>query len=171
MIALLSGSPWFAPGARGGLPWWAWLGGLLGAFNVAMSVYLAPKLGALTLALKHPQQYRSVSAFAPIVAPCEVPWGQKAFSRYLGDHHAVWAEHDACALVRRRPFGRPILVDQGLADNFLEPQLQPGRFEAACAEAGQSLTLRRHAGYDHGYYFIASFIQDHLRHHAAQLAG
>ena len=126
--------------------------------------------GALTLALKHPQQYRSVSAFAPIAAPSEVPWGQKAFSRYLGDHHAVWAEHDACALVRRRPFGRPILVDQGLADKFLEPQLQPERFEAACAEAGQSLTLRRHAGYDHGYYFIASFIEDHLRHHAAQLA-
>lgn len=126
--------------------------------------------GALTLALKHPQQYRSVSAFAPIVAPSELPWGQKAFSRYLGDHHATWAEHDACALVRRRPFGRPILVDQGLADKFLEPQLQPERFEAACAEAGQPLTLRRHAGYDHGYYFIASFIEDHLRHHAAQLA-
>ena len=126
--------------------------------------------GALVLALRHPQQYRSVSAFAPIVAPSQVPWGEKAFSRYLGDHHAAWAEHDACELVRRRPLGRPILVDQGLDDKFLAPQLQPERFEAACAEAGQALTLRRHAGYDHGYYFIASFIEDHLRHHANQLA-
>ena len=126
--------------------------------------------GALVLALRHPDLYRSVSAFAPIVAPSQVPWGQKAFSRYLGDHHRAWAEHDACELVRRRPFGGTILVDQGLDDKFLATQLQPERFEAACAEAGQSLTLRRHAGYDHGYYFIASFIEDHLRHHAAALA-
>jgi S-formylglutathione hydrolase len=126
--------------------------------------------GALVLALRHPDQYRSLSAFAPIVAPSEVPWGKKAFSRYLGDHHRVWAEHDACELVRRRPFGGPILVDQGLDDRFLAEQLQPERFEAACAEAGQALSLRRHAGYDHGYYFVASFIEDHLRHHAAQLA-
>jgi S-formylglutathione hydrolase len=126
--------------------------------------------GALVLALRHPDQYRSLSAFAPIVAPSEVPWGKKAFSRYLGDHHRVWAEHDACELVRRRPFGGPILVDQGLDDKFLASQLQPERFEAACAEAGQALTLRRQAGYDHGYYFVASFIEDHLRHHAAQLA-
>jgi S-formylglutathione hydrolase len=126
--------------------------------------------GALTLALRHPQRYRSVSAFAPIVAPSQVPWGQKAFARYLGDHHRVWAEHDACELMRRRPFGAPILVDQGLDDKFLATQLQPERFEAACAEVGQTLNLRRHAGYDHGYYFIASFIEDHLRHHAAQLA-
>lgn len=126
--------------------------------------------GALTLALRHPDRYRSLSAFAPIVAPSQVPWGQKAFARYLGDHHRAWAEHDACELVRRRPFDGPILVDQGLDDKFLATQLQPERFEAACAEAGQALTLRRHAGYDHGYYFIASFIEDHLRHHAAQLA-
>lgn len=126
--------------------------------------------GALVLALRHPDLYRSVSAFAPIVAPSQVPWGQKAFSRYLGDHHRAWAEHDACELVKRRPFGGTILVDQGLDDKFLAPQLQPKRFEAACAEAGQGLTLRRHAGYDHGYYFIASFIEDHLRHHAAALA-
>ncbi len=126
--------------------------------------------GALVLALRHPDLYRSVSAFAPIVAPSQVPWGQKAFSRYLGDHHRAWAEHDACELVRRRPFAGTILVDQGLDDKFLATQLQPERFEAACAEAGQSLTLRRHAGYDHGYYFIASFIEDHLRHHAAALA-
>lgn len=126
--------------------------------------------GALVLALRHPDLYRSVSAFAPIVAPSQVPWGQKAFSRYLGDHHRAWAEHDACELVKRRPFGGTILVDQGLDDKFLATQLQPERFEAACAEAGQALTLRRHAGYDHGYYFIASFIEDHLRHHAAALA-
>ncbi|WP_322619022.1 S-formylglutathione hydrolase [Arenimonas daejeonensis] len=126
--------------------------------------------GALTLALRHPDRYRSLSAFAPIVAPSKVPWGEKAFSRYLGDHRRVWAEHDACELVRRRAFAGPILIDQGLDDKFLATQLQPERFEAACAEAGQALTLRRHAGYDHGYYFIASFIEDHLRHHAAQLA-
>ena len=126
--------------------------------------------GALVLALRHPDLYRSVSAFAPIVAPSQVPWGQKAFSRYLGDHHRAWAEHDACELVRRRPFGGTILVDQGLDDKFRATQLQPERFEAACAQAGQALTLRRHAGYDHGYYFIASFIEDHLRHHAAALA-
>lgn len=126
--------------------------------------------GALVLALRHPERYRSLSAFAPIVAPSQVPWGQKAFSRYLGEHHRAWAEHDACELVKRRPFGGTILVDQGLDDKFLAPQLQPERFEAACAEAGQDLVLRRHAGYDHGYYFIASFIEDHLRHHAARLA-
>ena len=126
--------------------------------------------GALVLALRHPDRYRSVSAFAPIVAPSQVPWGQKAFARYLGDHRRAWAEHDACELVRRRPFGGTILVDQGLDDQFLATQLQPERFEAACAEAGQGLALRRHAGYDHGYYFIASFMQDHLRHHAAALA-
>ncbi|GAB2496722.1 S-formylglutathione hydrolase [Arenimonas alkanexedens] len=126
--------------------------------------------GALTLALRHPDRYRSLSAMAPIVAPSQVPWGQKAFSRYLGDKPGAWAEHDACELVKRRPFGGLILVDQGLEDKFLAPQLQPERFEAACAEAGQALTLRRHAGYDHGYYFIASVIEDHLRHHAAQLS-
>ncbi len=126
--------------------------------------------GALVLALRHPDLYRSVSAFAPIVAPSQVPWGQKAFSRYLGDHHRAWTEHDACELVKRRPFGGTLLVDQGLDDKFLATQLQPERFEAACAEAGQGLVLRRHAGYDHGYYFIASFIEDHLRHHAAALA-
>ena len=126
--------------------------------------------GALVLALRHPDLYRSVSAFAPIVAPSQVPWGHKAFGRYLGENHRAWAEHDACELVKRRPFGGTILVDQGLDDKFLATQLQPERFEAACAEAGQALVLRRHAGYDHGYYFIASFIEDHLRHHAAALA-
>ena len=124
--------------------------------------------GALVLALRHPGRYRSVSAIAPIVAPSQVPWGQKAFSRYLGDDRDAWAEHDACELVRRHADARPILVDQGLADRFLEVQLQPERFEAACAAAGRPLTLRRHPGYDHGYYFIAGVIEDHLRHHAAR---
>ena len=126
--------------------------------------------GALVLALRHPARYRSVSAFAPIVAPSEVPWGQKAFSRYLGEDRRAWAHYDACALVRQRRFGGTLLVDQGLDDKFLAVQLQPERLEAACAEAGQALVVRRHAGYDHGYYFIASFIEDHLRHHAAALA-
>jgi S-formylglutathione hydrolase len=127
--------------------------------------------GALTLALKHPQRYRSVSAFAPIVAPTQVPWGHKALPRYLGDDPAAWARHDACALVRQGRFPGTILVDQGEADPFLSTQLRPELFEQACAEAGQSLRLRRHAGYDHSYWFIASFIDDHLRHHARALGA
>jgi S-formylglutathione hydrolase len=127
--------------------------------------------GAITLALRHPARYRSVSAFAPIVAPTEVPWGQKAFSRYLGDHHEAWREHDACALVRRRAFAGTILIDQGTDDRFLDVQLRPDLFEAACADAGQSLKLNRRAGYDHSYWFIASFVEQHLRHHAVTLAG
>ena len=125
--------------------------------------------GALTIALKHPGLYRSVSAFAPIVAPTRVPWGHKALPRYLGDDPAAWARHDACALVRQGGFPGMILVDQGEADPFLHTQLRPELFEQACAEAGQSLQLRRHAGYDHSYWFIASFIDDHLRHHARAL--
>jgi S-formylglutathione hydrolase len=127
--------------------------------------------GALTLALKHPRRYRAVSAFAPIVAPMQVPWGHKALPRYLGDDPAAWARHDACALVRRGTFPGTILVDQGEADAFLSTQLRPELFEQACAEAGQSLRLRRHAGYDHSYWFIASFIDDHLRHHARALGA
>nr|WP_223250795.1 S-formylglutathione hydrolase [Rhodanobacter denitrificans] len=125
--------------------------------------------GALTIALKHPACYRSVSAFAPIVAPSQVPWGRKALPRYLGDDPAAWAGYDACELVRRQTFPGTILIDQGEADRFLEAQLKPELFDQACAEAGQSLLLRRHAGYDHSYWFIASFIDDHLRHHAAAL--
>jgi S-formylglutathione hydrolase len=125
--------------------------------------------GALTLALKHPQRFRSVSAFAPIVAPSQVPWGRKALPRYLGDDPAAWADHDACELVRRQTFPATILIDQGEADGFLEAQLKPELFDQACAEAGQPLLLRRHAGYDHSYWFITSFIDDHLRHHAAAL--
>jgi S-formylglutathione hydrolase len=126
--------------------------------------------GALTIALKNPTRYRSVSAFAPIVAPSRVPWGEKAFPRYLATREE-WARYDACELVRAANFPGTILIDQGLADKFLATQLQPERFERACAAAGQALTLRRHEGYDHGYYFIASFVADHLRHHAAALAA
>jgi S-formylglutathione hydrolase len=122
--------------------------------------------GALTIALKHPDRYRSVSAFAPIVAPGQVPWGRKALPRYLGTDQAAWADYDACELVRRQVFPGTILIDQGEADPFLESQLKPELFDKACAEAGQALLLRRHPGYDHSYYFISSFIADHLRHHA-----
>ncbi len=125
--------------------------------------------GALTLALKHPDLYRAVSAFAPIVAPMQVPWGEKAFSRFLGSNRGLWAQYDACELVTKQRFPGEILIDQGLDDNFLTEQLQPERFEAACKQAGQSLRLRRHAGYDHSYWFISSFVADHLRHHAEAL--
>ena len=126
--------------------------------------------GALTLALRYSRRFRSVSAFAPIVAPSEVPWGRKAFPRYLGEDRAAWLEHDACALVASRQHPGTILVDQGLADRFLEVQLQPERFEDACARAGQKLVLRRQPGYDHGYWFIQSYVEEHLRHHARELA-
>jgi S-formylglutathione hydrolase len=125
--------------------------------------------GALTLALRHPGLYQSVSAFAPIAAPTQCPWGEKAFTGYLGTDRAAWAEHDATELVKAGGTLPPVLIDQGLADNFLATQLHPHLFEAACAQAGQPLTLRRHEGYDHGYFFIASFIEDHLRHHAQAL--
>ena len=125
--------------------------------------------GALVLALRHPRTYRSVSAFAPIVAPSQVPWGRKAFSRYLGNDDAAWVMHDACELVRRQPLPGTILIDQGEADPWLATQLKPELFDQACAEAGQSLLLRRHAGYDHSYWFVTSFIDDHLRHHASAL--
>ena len=127
--------------------------------------------GALTLALRYPRRFRSVSAFAPIVAPSAVPWGLKAFPRYLGADRAAWLAHDACALVAGHPHPGTILVDQGLADRFLEVQLQPERFEDACARAGQKLVLRRQPGYDHGYWFIQTFIADHLRHHALALGA
>ena len=128
--------------------------------------------GALTLGLRHPGRFRSLSAFAPICAPMQCPWGQKAFSGYLGADTTTWAAHDATALVQGGAvFAQGILIDQGLGDKFLADQLHPHLFEAACAQAGQSLTLRRHAGYDHGYYFISTFMADHLRHHALALAG
>lgn len=127
--------------------------------------------GALTLALRHPGRFKSVSAFAPIVAPSQVPWGQKALPLYLGDNPQAWAAHDACALIADGARVPELLVDQGLADQFLETQLQPERLEAACAAAGIPLTLREHAGYDHGYWFIQSFVGDHLRWHATQIAA
>ncbi len=123
--------------------------------------------GALTLALRHRELYRSVSAFAPIAAPLHCPWGQKAFGNYLGPDQESWQQYDASELMRKlyAPFPQGILIDQGLADKFLLEQLLPERFEAACREASQPLTLRRHEGYDHGYYFIQSFVEDHLRFH------
>lgn len=126
--------------------------------------------GALTLALKHPGRFRSVSAFAPIVAPTQAPWGQKALPAYLGEDPAAWAAHDACALIDGGARVADLLVDQGEADAFLAEQLRPELLEAACARAGIPLTLRRHAGYDHGYWFVQSFVADHLRWHAARLA-
>ena len=127
--------------------------------------------GALTLALRHKDVFRSVSAFAPIAAPGLCPWGQKAFTHYLGSDRDQWDAHDASALMRNShcPFPRGILIDQGLDDKFLDEQLYPGMFEAACSQAGQPLTLRRHAGYDHGYYFIATFMADHVAFHADAL--
>jgi S-formylglutathione hydrolase len=128
--------------------------------------------GALTLALRHPGLFKSVSALAPICAPSQCPWGRKAFTGYLGADESSWLAHDASALMQchtSAPYPGGILIDQGLIDGFLVGQLHPEKFEAACATASQPLTLRRHAGYDHGYYFISTFMADHLAHHAGQL--
>lgn len=125
--------------------------------------------GALICALKNPNRYRSVSAFAPIVAPMRCPWGQKAFSHYLGSNQATWGTYDASQLISTNPFPHPILIDQGTTDQFLANQLMPEVFEQACTEAGQPLILRMQNGYDHSYYFIATFIEDHIRHHAETL--
>ena len=125
--------------------------------------------GALTIALKNPGRYRSVSAFSPIVAPTQVPWGQKAFAAYLGDDREAWKAWDTVELVRQAREQLPLLVDQGDADEFLQGQLKPELLQAAAAEAGHPLTLRLQPGYDHSYYFIASFIGDHIAHHAAAL--
>lgn len=126
--------------------------------------------GALTLALRNPGLYQSVSAFAPIAAPMNCPWGEKAFSGYLGEDRSNWRAHDATALIEDGHRLPPLLIDQGLVDQFLTAQLLPDRLEAACLAAGQELTLRRHAGYDHGYFFISTFIADHLQHHRIHLA-
>lgn len=127
--------------------------------------------GALTIFLKNRDIYKSVSAFSPIVSPMNCPWGEKALTGYLGEDRAAWADYDACALIERLGASHAdILIDQGLQDNFLEGQLKPELFETACEKAGQKLTLRRHEGYDHSYFFIATFIEDHLRHHARALA-
>lgn len=128
--------------------------------------------GALITALRHPGRYCSVSAFSPIVAPSQVPWGQKALGAYLGPDVATWAEWDAVALITALPPGAerlPLLVDQGEADEFLAGQLRPELLAEACERVGHPLTLRRHAGYDHSYYFIASFMGEHMAHHAQAL--
>ena len=125
--------------------------------------------GALVCALRNPGLYKSLSAFAPIAAPMRCPWGKKAFKGYLGDDHAAWARYDASELIKSTGFPGPILIDQGSADKFLSDQLYPEVFEAACLKADQPLVLRRQEGYDHGYFFISTFMEDHLRHHASQL--
>jgi S-formylglutathione hydrolase len=125
--------------------------------------------GALVAALRRPDRFKSCSAFAPISAPMTCPWGRKAFAGYLGPDETAWAAYDASALMRAKPFAGEILVDQGLADKFLTEQLRPERLEEAAAASGQKLRLRRHAGYDHGYFFIQSFVAEHLAHHARAL--
>lgn len=125
--------------------------------------------GALTMALRHPDRFKAVSAFAPIVAPSHCPWGEKALGGYLGGKRAAWRKYDACALIEDGARVPAILADFGLSDGFLNTQLMPERLEKACEEAGLNLTLRRQVGYDHSYYFIATFIEDHLRWHAARL--
>jgi S-formylglutathione hydrolase len=127
--------------------------------------------GALTVALRNPGRFKAVSAFAPIVSPINCPWGQKALWGYLGDDRAAWRDYDACALIEDGWRVPEILVDQGEADPYLEKELKPELLEAACAAAGQPLTLRRQSGYDHSYYFISSFIEDHLRWHCERLSG
>ncbi|KAM3114844.1 S-formylglutathione hydrolase [Phormidesmis sp. 146-33] len=127
--------------------------------------------GALVAALRNPDRYQSVSAFAPIVTPIQSPWGQKAFSRYLGMNQADWQAYDASELVRVGRRDRLILIDQGTSDSFLNTQLFPQAFEKICAEVGQPLTLRMQSGYDHSYYFIATFVEDHIRHHAKFLCS
>jgi S-formylglutathione hydrolase len=141
--------------------------GRIGIFGHSMGGH-----GALTMALKRPDLFKSVSAFAPIAAPSLCPWGKKAFNGYLGEDSSAWEEYDASLLMARMrtPFPAGILIDQGLGDKFLAEQLYPEVFEAACKTAAQPLELRRHARYDHGYYFIATFMEDHIRFHAKRLA-
>lgn len=126
--------------------------------------------GALVAALRNPGRYLSVSAFSPIVAPSQVPWGERAFTAYLGEDRALWTPYDAVELIRTAQERLPLLIDQGLDDEFLGRELRPDLLQAACESAKHPLTLRRHAGYDHSYYFIASFIGEHIAHHAKALA-
>jgi S-formylglutathione hydrolase len=127
--------------------------------------------GALTIGLRNPGRFRAVSAFAPIASPMNSPWGDKALSGYLGPDRSAWREYDACALIEDGARVRDLLVDQGAADSFLETQLKPELLEQACVRAGIPLTLRRQQGYDHSYFFIGSFIEDHLRWHAERLGA
>ena len=125
--------------------------------------------GALTVALRHPDRFKAVSAFAPIVSPSQVPWGQKALSGYLGPDPAAWRAHDAVALIEDGARVPAILVDQGASDSFLEQELRPGNLRLACESAKIPLTLNMREGYDHSYYFISTFMADHLRWHAERL--
>lgn len=125
--------------------------------------------GALTLAMKHPQVFASVSALAPIVAPTQVPWGQKAFAAYIGTNESEWQEHDACHLVSARGFAGELLVDQGTDDPFYTEQLRTWLLEDACKRAEQPAVIRTHEGYDHSYFFVATFIDEHIRHHVMEL--
>ena len=125
--------------------------------------------GALTIGLAYPDRFKAISAFAPIVAPSQVPWGQKALDGYLGDDRAAWRKHDAVAMIEDGARCGALLVDQGSADNFLNDQLKPHLLAAACEAAGIDLTLHLQPGYDHSYYFISTFMEDHLRWHAAHL--
>ncbi|KIQ96920.1 S-formylglutathione hydrolase [Lysobacter sp. A03] len=127
--------------------------------------------GALVIALRNPGMFRSVSAFSPVVAPSQVPWGEKAFGAYLDDDREEWKQWDATALVAKAGERLPLLVDQGDADNFLEEQLRPQLLQQACEAARHPLTLRMQPGYDHSYYFIASFIGEHIAHHAKAMKG
>ena len=127
--------------------------------------------GALTIALRHPETFRSVSAFAPIVSPLNCPWGEKALGGYLGEDKAAWREYDACALIEDGARLPALLVDQGEADNFLHEQLKPGLLALACRKAGIPATIRMQPGYDHSYYFISTFMADHVAWHAARLNG
>ncbi|NNU16082.1 S-formylglutathione hydrolase [Parvularcula sp. ZS-1/3] len=127
--------------------------------------------GAISLHLKHPELYRTCSAFAPITAPSQCPWGQKAFTAYLGSDNASWAQYDSAILALKQPSEAEILIDQGLDDPFLSEQLLHGIFEDACQTSGQAYALRRQAGYDHSYYFISTFMDDHLRHHMEGLTA
>ena len=150
----------------------AWVESDPAASNVrAISGHSMGGHGALTIALKNPGRYRSVSAFSPIVAPGQVPWGEKAFAAYLGDDRETWEQHDAVELVKSAQEKLPLLVDQGDADEFLAIQLRPELLQAACEAADHPLQLRMQPGYDHSYYFIASFIGDHIAHHAKAMRG
>ncbi len=126
--------------------------------------------GALICALRNPEKFKSVSAFAPIVAPMRCSWGEKVLSGYLGEDREVWRDYDACELVKKLKYRGNILIDQGTTDKYLVEQLKPELFKQACEEVNQPLNLRYQEGYDHGYYFIASFIEDHIKHHVRELA-
>ena len=137
--------------------------------NAAISGHSMGGHGALTIALNNPSRYRSVSAFAPIVSPSTAPWGQNALGRYLGENRDAWARHDACELIRRGAKQLPMLIDQGLGDEFLQKQLQTEKLEQACKEANYRVAIHYREGYDHSYFFVSSFIGQHIDFHAQAL--